>query len=61
MTIVVVTHELQSIFTIGDNSVFLDAGSKTMIAAGHPVQLRDHGDNDYVRSFLMRGEGDEAA
>jgi len=33
-TIVVVTHQLASIFAIGNNSVFLDAESKTMIAAG---------------------------
>ncbi len=56
MTIIVVTHELQSIFTIGDNSVFLDANIKTMSATGHPAVLRDHSDNDYVRSFLRRGE-----
>src|SRR5271163_4033306 len=33
-TIVIVTHELASIFTIADNSIFLDAGSRTMIASG---------------------------
>src|SRR2546425_13048389 len=38
-TIVVVTHELASIFAIGNNSVFLDAQSKTMIASGNPKQL----------------------
>ena len=35
-TIVMVTHELASIFAVGDNSVFLDAESKTQIAVGHP-------------------------
>src|SRR5512144_300646 len=35
-TIVVVTHELASIFAIGNNSVFLDAETRTMIAAGEP-------------------------
>ena len=35
-TVVVVTHELASIFAFGNNSVFLDAGTRTMIAAGDP-------------------------
>ena len=38
-TIVVVTHELASIFAIGNNSVFLDPETKTMIAGGNPRQL----------------------
>jgi phospholipid/cholesterol/gamma-HCH transport system ATP-binding protein len=55
-TLVVVTHELASIFAIGDNSVFLDAETRTMIASGNPVQLRDHSDDPRVRQFLNRGE-----
>ena len=55
-TVVVVTHELASIFTIGNNSVFLDPDSKTMIATGDPKFLRDHSDNPKVRQFLNRGE-----
>jgi phospholipid/cholesterol/gamma-HCH transport system ATP-binding protein len=55
-TIVVVTHELASIFTIGTNSVFLDAESRTMIASGPPRELRDHSDDPRVRRFLTRGE-----
>jgi phospholipid/cholesterol/gamma-HCH transport system ATP-binding protein len=54
-TIVVVTHELASIFTIGDNSVFLDADTKTMIASGDPKWLRDESPNPKVREFLTRG------
>jgi phospholipid/cholesterol/gamma-HCH transport system ATP-binding protein len=54
-TVVVVTHELASIFTIGDNSVFLDAETKTMIATGDPKQLRGDPSNPKVRSFLNRG------
>src|ERR671910_797612 len=38
-TVVVVTHELASIFTIGNNSVFLDADTRTMIAGGDPKEL----------------------
>jgi len=55
-TIVVVTHELASIFAIGDNSVFLDAETKTMIAQGKPTALRDQHDHEGVRTFLRRGE-----
>jgi phospholipid/cholesterol/gamma-HCH transport system ATP-binding protein len=55
-TVVVVTHELASIFTIGDNSVFLDADTKTMIATGNPKALRDDPSNPKVRAFLRRGE-----
>lgn len=54
-TVVVVTHELASIFTIGNNSVFLDAESKTMIAAGDPNLLRDESTDPKVRAFLTRG------
>ncbi len=55
-TIVVVTHELASIFSIGSNSVFLDGETRTMIASGDPVQLRDHAQDPRVREFLNRGE-----
>jgi phospholipid/cholesterol/gamma-HCH transport system ATP-binding protein len=55
-TIVVVTHELASIFTIGNNSVFLDAETRTMIAQGDPKELRDHCPDLKVRRFLARGE-----
>jgi phospholipid/cholesterol/gamma-HCH transport system ATP-binding protein len=57
-TLVVVTHELASIFTIGTNSVFLDAETRTAIAGGSPTELRDHSDNPTVRRFLHRGEND---
>jgi phospholipid/cholesterol/gamma-HCH transport system ATP-binding protein len=55
-TIVVVTHELASIFAIGDNSVFLDPESRTMIATGNPRTLRDESKDPKVRRFLTRGE-----
>ncbi|HEY9035697.1 MAG TPA: ATP-binding cassette domain-containing protein [Pseudomonadales bacterium] len=55
-TVVIVTHELASIFAIGNNSVFLDAETRTMIAQGNPRELRDHSPNDTVRLFLHRGE-----
>jgi phospholipid/cholesterol/gamma-HCH transport system ATP-binding protein len=54
VTIVVVTHELASIFAIADDSVFLDADSKTAIAHGDPKLLRQHSDVSTVRAFLTR-------
>jgi len=59
-TIVAVTHELASIFTIGNNSVFLDPDLKTMIASGDPKTLRDECPNLTVRNFLTRGEAGTA-
>jgi phospholipid/cholesterol/gamma-HCH transport system ATP-binding protein len=56
-TVVVVTHELTSIFAIGNNSVFLDADTKTMIAAGDPRQLLAESKDPKVINFLTRGEG----
>jgi phospholipid/cholesterol/gamma-HCH transport system ATP-binding protein len=53
-TIVLVTHELPSIFELGDNAVFLDAERKTMIARGRPQELKESPDPK-VRAFLARG------
>lgn len=55
-TIIVVTHELPSIFAIGNNSIFLDPESRTMIAAGDPHRLLAECQDPKVRSFLTRGE-----
>ncbi len=55
-TVVIVTHELASIFAIGNNSVFLDPETKTMIAQGDPKTLRDACPDPKVRNFLSRGE-----
>ena len=54
-TIVIVTHELASIFAIGNNSVFLDPVTKTQLATGDPNDLRDSHENLVVRNFLQRG------
>ena len=53
-TLVVVSHELASIFAIGDNSVFLDAVTKTQLATGNPKWLKDNDSRDDVRNFLNR-------
>jgi phospholipid/cholesterol/gamma-HCH transport system ATP-binding protein len=55
-TVVVVTHELASIFAIGNNSVFLDADTKTQIAEGDPKQLLQQSEDPRVQRFLTRGE-----
>jgi phospholipid/cholesterol/gamma-HCH transport system ATP-binding protein len=54
-TVVVVTHELASIFAIGSNSVFLDPDTKTMIAEGDPKLLLAESKDPKVRDFLTRG------
>ena len=53
-TIVLVTHELPSIFALGDNAVFLDGERKAMIAQGKPGDLRESPEPK-VRAFLSRG------
>ncbi len=55
-TIVVVTHELASIFAIGNNSIFLDAATKTIMARGDPKELLKNPPNQAVYEFLTRGE-----
>jgi phospholipid/cholesterol/gamma-HCH transport system ATP-binding protein len=56
-TIVVVTHELPSIFTIADTSIFLDGETKSVIAHGNPRELVQEGKSDpKVREFLLRGD-----
>lgn len=54
-TIVVVTHELDSIFTIGSNSIFLDADTKSIAGYGNPKELLKTTTNLKLREFLTRG------
>jgi phospholipid/cholesterol/gamma-HCH transport system ATP-binding protein len=58
-TIVIVTHDLATIFTIADDSMFLDADSKTIRAQGNPRELREHCNEPKVREFLTGGESAE--
>jgi len=60
-TVVVVTHDVASILTIGDNSIFLDAEASTITARGHPKGLLAHSPEPKVREFLTRGLPQEAA
>ena len=55
-TVVMVTHELASIFAVGNNSIFLDAQAKTIIASGSPKQLLKESNDPRVIEFLTRGE-----
>lgn len=52
-SIVMVTHELDSIFAVADRALFLDAQEKTMTALDAPTQLLHHGPAN-VREFLRR-------
>jgi phospholipid/cholesterol/gamma-HCH transport system ATP-binding protein len=53
-TIVIVTHELASIFAVADRALFLDAETRTTGALGIPRELREHSENPRVRRFLNR-------
>jgi phospholipid/cholesterol/gamma-HCH transport system ATP-binding protein len=55
-TFVVVTHELASIFAIGNNSVFLNVDTRTMSASGDPKELLAHTTDPNLRHFLTRGK-----
>ena len=54
-TIIVVTHELASIFAIAKNSIFLDKTIKTISAKGNPSELLKNPPNEQVFEFLTRG------
>jgi phospholipid/cholesterol/gamma-HCH transport system ATP-binding protein len=54
VTFVVVTHELPSIFAIADRCIMLDKATKGILAEGSPEDLRDRGDDEWVRRFFHR-------
>ena len=55
-TIVIVSHELDSIFTVGTNSIYLDGAAHGIIARGNPRELLRNPPNETVRQFLTRGK-----
>jgi phospholipid/cholesterol/gamma-HCH transport system ATP-binding protein len=57
-TVVIVSHELPSLFAICDDGVFLDAETRTAIAHGSPRALRDGCDHPTVRAFMERGRSE---
>jgi len=56
-TVVIVTHELASIYAIATNSVFLDSDTKTMLATGDPKTILQECTDPTVLNFLTRGTG----
>ncbi len=54
-TLVIVTHELASIYAIGNNSIFLDSATKSIIGRGNPKDLVKNPPNETVYNFLTRG------
>ena len=58
MTFVVVSHELPSIFKIGDRAAMFDKSRRGMVALGSPAELRDSSEDPFVRKFFRRGESD---
>jgi phospholipid/cholesterol/gamma-HCH transport system ATP-binding protein len=53
-TMVIVTHELSSIFTLAERVIMLDKEAKGIIAEGTPAELRDHSPDPQVRRFFHR-------
>jgi len=53
-TMIVVTHELPSIYAIADQCIVLEKERKTIVARGKPKELRDQSDDPYVRAFFRR-------
>lgn len=60
-TIIMVTHELDSILSIGDEAIFLDPETKTLLDSGPPQFLKDQSEHAKIRHFLSRGETYERA
>ncbi len=58
-TVVLVTHELPSIFAIGSDSIYLDPESRTITARGNPRELLASSHDPHVRRFLSRGEDEK--
>ena len=54
-TIMMVTHELPSIFRVSDRVIMLSAEKKGVVDDGSPAHLRDNSVDEYVRTFLSRG------
>ena len=54
VTFVIVTHELDSIYTIADRVIMLDARTKKIAAIGPPQELRDRSDDPWIQSFFRR-------
>ena len=54
VTVVMVTHELASIFAVADRCIMLDKQTQRLIASGAPADLREHAELTAVRAFFNR-------
>lgn len=61
LTFVVVTHDLESIFAIGQDCIMLDAASRSIIARGDPRALREGSPDPRVHAFFNRAAGEVTA
>ena len=53
-TMVIVTHELESIFNIAHRVIMLDKSARGIIASGDPLELKEHSDDPRVLNFFNR-------
>ena len=53
-TVVVISHELDSVMSIADRIIMLDKQARGIIAEGDPRKLRDSSEDPAVRKFLNR-------
>lgn len=53
-TMIIVTHELETIFNIAHRIIMLDKSKKGIIAEGNPRELKENTDNSRVRNFFNR-------
>ena len=61
VTVVMVTHELASIFAVADRCIMLDKQTRSLLAEGRPADLRDRPPNAVVRAFFNREEREAEA
>lgn len=57
LTVVMVTHELESIFKVGKNCIMLDRATRSIIATGDPSRLRTESEDPRVLQFFNRKAG----
>jgi len=57
-TMVIVTHELQSIFAVAHRVIMVHKSNRGIIATGDPRYLRDHSRNRFVKQFFNRRTAD---
>jgi phospholipid/cholesterol/gamma-HCH transport system ATP-binding protein len=58
ITVVIVTHELPSIFLVASQCIVLDKAAKGIVAEGNPRQLRDESKIPFVHNFFTRSSPD---